>query len=271
MAPQKLPPAARLHATLARGLEWVWPAGAAWAYADALSHAPDDAELHFLRAQAAGHAGKWRDAAGALEQATRLEPTNVEYQGALVIAHHQARHDGAVLLALQRLLELRPGQGEIHLLMGAVLRRCGRRVEALRAFRLGVWLAMTPNPRRFLLGEVLLGAEAWRETVVAWQQARRLESADGAALEPAEGRSPLNYHPGLRTAKAARTPPSAGRGRSLRTALLAHWSAARSSCAGLLDRSTRALTLEQRVRALRRAWHKTRPRSAGRPAARGVT
>ena len=35
MAEATLPLPARVHAALARTLDWVWPRGAAWAYADA--------------------------------------------------------------------------------------------------------------------------------------------------------------------------------------------------------------------------------------------
>jgi len=52
MAEATLPLPARVHAAVARARDWVWPAGAAWAYADAIAHAPRDPELHFPRGQA---------------------------------------------------------------------------------------------------------------------------------------------------------------------------------------------------------------------------
>jgi hypothetical protein len=45
MAEATLPLPAKIHATLARGLDWVWPLGAAWAYGDAIAHAPGDPAL----------------------------------------------------------------------------------------------------------------------------------------------------------------------------------------------------------------------------------
>jgi hypothetical protein len=52
MAEATLPLPAKVHATVARALDWVWPRGAAWAYADAIAHAPGDPELRFLRGNA---------------------------------------------------------------------------------------------------------------------------------------------------------------------------------------------------------------------------
>ena len=56
MAEATLPLPAKVHATVARALDWVWPRGAAWAYADAIAHAPGDPELRFLRGNALGRA-----------------------------------------------------------------------------------------------------------------------------------------------------------------------------------------------------------------------
>ena len=54
-----LPRRARLHVAVARGLDWMWPYGAAWAYRDALRWAPDEPELHFRRGAALGRSGRW--------------------------------------------------------------------------------------------------------------------------------------------------------------------------------------------------------------------
>ncbi len=259
--PKELPSRAKLHATLGRGLDWVWPMGAAWAYGDALRGAPGSAELHFLRGRALVRAQRWHDAAGAFERATAIEPTSVEYQGALVIALHHAQRGAALLEALRRLAQLRPGQGEIHLLIGALLRRSGCHAEALRAFRLGVKLAPGPAARRFMLGEILLGREAWEETVDAWQEARRLESDLAPAVLP--GQSALNAHPGRFDEPRPRR-RSEGRLRALLARTARRWSALRGSCRRIVERGARLVTLEQRVRALRRAWRQTRPRQTRR-------
>jgi hypothetical protein len=66
MATANLPRPARVHAALARALDWIWPAGAARAYADALAYAPRSAELHLLCGRALGCAKRWRDAARSL-------------------------------------------------------------------------------------------------------------------------------------------------------------------------------------------------------------
>src|SRR5512141_895549 len=110
MATANLPRPARVHAALARALDWIWPTGAAWAYADALAHAPHSAELHFLRGRALGGATRWREAARSLARAVQLEPTSVEYQGALVLALGLAGRDRELLPALRRFARLRPGE-----------------------------------------------------------------------------------------------------------------------------------------------------------------
>ena len=264
MAKPKLPPPAKVHALLARGLEWVGPAGAAWAYSDALRHAPDSAELHFLLGRALERDRRWSAAARAFDQATALEPTSLEYQGALVVALHHAQREGELVSALQRLAQLRPGQGEIHLLIGAVLRRCGRKAEALRAFRLGVRLPPGPSARRFLLGEVLLGREGWEDTVAAWQQAQQMEAATAPGAAAVPGQSALNFHPGRERSQRSRR-VQWQRGQVL-LALRQRCAGVRDSWRGLLDWGARAITLEQRVRALRRAWQKAHPRGLRRPA-----
>ncbi len=275
MAQTRLPFAANLHTQLARGLDWVWPAGAAWAYSDALRHAPRSAELHFLLGRALERTNRWHEAARAYEGATAIEPTSLEYQGALVIALHQARREPALLEALRRLAQLRPGQAEIHVLIGAVLRRCGRKAEALRAFRLAVRLTAAPPARRFLLGEIVLGRDGWQETVVAWQQAQQMEGP--GAFSP--GQSALNFHPGRPLDQAPRRKASEPcLPARVAAAFKQRWSAFRSTCGRLHQcgtrayrRGTRVVTQEQRLRALRRAWHKTHPRPVRRHARGGIT
>jgi tetratricopeptide (TPR) repeat protein len=265
MTKAPLPSSAKVHATLGRGLDWIWPMGAAWAYGDALRHAPRSAELHFLRGRALERANRWHDAALAFASATEIGPTSLEDQGALVVALHHARRETALVDALRRLAQLRPGQGEIHVLVGALLRRSGRNAEALRAFRLGVRLAPGPTSRRFVLGEILLGREGWEETVEAWQEAQQLEVGHAPASRP--GHSALNSHPGRTLDPPLRPRLPMPRRRPAVLAGLRHgWSALHSSWRRLLERGARAITLEQRVRALRRAWQKAQPRGARRPA-----
>ncbi len=264
MATPDLPFAARAHVALARVLDWLWPSGAAAAYADALAFAPRSAELQFLRGQALGRAGRWPEAVRCLALAAHLQPTSLDYQGALVLALGQAGPDDALLAALKRLAQLRPGEGEIHVLIGSLQRRCGRTAEALRSFRLAVRLAATPSTRRFLLGEALLGREGWEDALSACGWARALGEQRAAAEE---GRSALNYHPGREVVSAPRL-PAAGRRwtnplRRLRAAPLLVQRALQAAAvrgASIRDRA-------QRLRALRRAWRQARRAPARRRAA----
>ncbi|HVO11630.1 MAG TPA: BTAD domain-containing putative transcriptional regulator [Vicinamibacteria bacterium] len=264
MAIPDLPFAARAHVTLARVLDWLWPSAAAAAYADALSHAPRSAELHLLRGQALGRAGRWPEAVRCLALAAQLQPTSLDYQGALVLALGRTGRDQALLAALKRLAHLRPGEGEIHVLVGTLQRRCGRPAEALRSFRLAVRLAATPSTRRFLLGEELLGREGWEGALAACGWARALAERRPAT---AEGRSALNYHPGREVVPAPRLPAPGRRWpdplRRLRAIpLFVRWAfqAAAFRGAARLDR-------EQRIRALRRACRRTQKAPSHRRAA----
>ncbi len=257
-----LPLPARVHAGLARVLDWVWPRGAAWAYADAIAHAPRRAELHYLRGQALTRARRFPEAAQSLAEAARLAPSSVEYQGALVVARDRAGDPNGVVEALRRFAELRPGEGEVQVLIGAVLRRCGRHAEALRAFRLAVRLGSLPPTRRFVLGEALLGAEGWQAALAGWNEARQIEAASGSViLRNAGRRSPLNFHPGqpmVRVPKRELPPPPKGplawvreRRKGVHAALVA---LLRREWGGKADR----------VRAIRKAWRKAHPGVAPR-------
>jgi tetratricopeptide (TPR) repeat protein len=264
-ATQPLP--ARIHVALARVLEWVWPSGAAWAYADAIAHVPRDADLHFLLGHALSRAGRWPAAARAFAVAARLQPSSAEYQGALVVALDRAGRDAELVRALGRLADLRPGEGEIHVLIGAVLRRAGRKAEALRAFRLAVRLAPGPPSRRFVLGETLLGADGWAEALASWNEARQIEASSSGALSLRRvGKSPLNFHPGRHLARVPKPPAVAPRHSRL-AALASLWSTTVSFLRHPL-RPSDPLHPEDRVRAIRRAWRKTHP---GRKAMPRVT
>jgi tetratricopeptide (TPR) repeat protein len=258
MASATHPLPARIHVALARALEWVWPSGAAWAYADAIAHVPRDAELRFLLGHALSRAGRWPAAARAFAAAARLQPWSAEYQGALVVALDRAGRGAELVKALRRLADLRPGEGEIHVLIGAVLRRAGQRAEALRAFRLAVRLAPGPPARRFVLGETLLGTEGWAEALASWNEARQIEASSSGALSLRRvGKSTLNFHPGRHLARVAKPPPVAPRRPRLATLALL-WSAT----VGFLRhplRAPRPLRPEDRVRAIRRAWRKAHP------------
>jgi len=257
-----LPLPARVHAGLARVLDCVWPRGAAWAYADAIAHAPRRPELHYLRGQALTRARRFPEAARSLAEAARLKPSSVECQGALVVALDRAGDPDGVVEALRRFAELRPGEGEVQVLIGAVLRRCGRHAEALRAFRLAVRLGSLPPTRRFVLGEALLGAEGWQAALAGWNEARQIEAASGSViLRNASRRSSLNFHPGqpmVRVPKRELPPTPKGplawvreRRKGVHAALVA---LLRREWGGQADR----------VRAIRKAWRKAHPGVAPR-------
>jgi tetratricopeptide (TPR) repeat protein len=271
MAEAKLPLPARIHAAVARTLDWVWPRGAAWAYADAIAHAPRDPELHFLRGSALGRSRRWLDAARSLAVAARLRPSSAEYQGALVIALDRAGRRRELVDALQRFAELRPGEGEVHVLLGAVLNRCGRKVEALRAFRLAVRLGSLPATRRLVMGEALLGTDGWRDALAAWREARQIEAASGGLILIHAGRrSALNFHPGQpldRVPRRAAPPPARGPLDWLRGPL--DWLrerrvGIRKSVLFLLRGEWRRPGRGDRVRAIRKAWRKAHPGLAPR-------
>jgi tetratricopeptide (TPR) repeat protein len=257
-----LPLAARVHVGLARALDWVWPRGAAWAYADAIAHAPRRAELHYLRGQALARARRFPQAARSLAEAARLKPSSVEHQGALVVALDRAGDQDGVVEALRRFAELRPGEGEVQVLIGAVLRRCGRHAEALRSFRLAVRLGSLPSTRRFVLGEALLGAEGWQAALAGWNEARQIEASSGSViLRNAGRRSSLNFHPGqpmVRVPKRELPPAPKGplawvreRRKGVRAAFV---SLLRREWGGKADR----------VQAIRKAWRKAHPGVAPR-------
>jgi len=264
MAEATLPLPAKAHAALARTLDWVWPRGAARAYADAIAHAPRDPELHFRRGRALGRACRWLDAARSLAAAARLRPSSVEYQGALGVALDRTRRDRELVEALRRFAELRPGEGEVQVLLGAVLRRCGRQAEALRAFRLAVRLGSLPAARRFVMGETLLGADGWQEALAAWREARQIEAASGSvSLHDAGRRSALNVHPGPpmnRVPRRQAPPPPRGALDWLRE----RRAGLRKAVLFLLRGEWRWPRRGDRVRAIRKAWRKVQPGVAPR-------
>jgi tetratricopeptide (TPR) repeat protein len=185
------------------------------------------------------------------------------------VALDRAGHERQVVDALRRLAELRPGEGEMQVLIGTVLRRCGRQAEALRAFRLAVRLGSLPATRRFVLGETLLGAEGWQAAIAAWNEARQIEAARSGLSPQSSGRwSVLNYHPGppmSRLPKRVAPPPPGGPLAWLRD----RREALRTAVAALLQRRWRKSG--GRVEAIRKAWRKAHPGIAPRKPAAGIT
>jgi tetratricopeptide (TPR) repeat protein len=264
MAEPTLPQRARLHVAVARGLDWVWPHGAAWAYADALRWAPQEPELHFRRGGALGRAGRWPESARAFASAARLRPKSLEYQGSLVVALDRAGRIEELFVALRRLCGLRPDEGELSVLLGAVLLRHGRRAEAIKVFRWAVRLSPGHERRRFVLGEALLGPEGWVQALDSWQGARQLNPDSVTPAEPVEGRSVLHLHPGRRRERPSRKPAPSW-GTRLVARLLVPWAGLGAVVRRTVVHPVAGDERQRRVRSLRRAWHKTHPRATRWP------
>ena len=259
-----LPRRARLHAAVARGLDFVWPFGAAWAYGDALRWAPHEPELHFRHGVALGRARRWHDAARALGSAVRLRPKDVEYRATRILALDRAGRVDELVVALRGLVALRPGEGELPVLLGAVLLRHGQRAEALKVFRWAVRLPPGHERRRFVLGEALLGPQRWEQALSAWQAARELDTKPAHPADPVEGRSVLHRHPGRRRDRASRN-ETPSRHRQLVSRARESWGWLGAAFQRSVVRPVAGNERERRVRGLRRAWHKANPRASRWP------
>jgi tetratricopeptide (TPR) repeat protein len=245
---------------VARGLDWVWPYGAAWAYRDALLWAPDEPELHFRRGAALGRIGRWRDAADSFGSAVRLRPRDIEYHGSLVVALHRADRSEELVEALRRLIEIRPDEGELSVLLGAVLLRHGRRAEALRVFRWAVRLSPGHESRRFVLGEALLGPRGWEDALDSWQSARNLDPKALPFEERGAARSVLHQHPGRRREWSPRPREALARP-GLTARVRSGWGRLGAALQRSVVHPVTGDPRERRVRALRRAWQRAHPRS----------
>ncbi len=162
----------------ARGTEFVgWRSAAVRLYRRALRHDARDAASCFRLGETLGALERWDEAALAFRQAARQWPECAETRGNLAWVLARAGRDEATAVALRELAGLQPGRAELHALLGAWMRRRRRPVEALRAFRDALQAESAPHTTRFLLGEALLGREAWRaladEVVCARELARR--------------------------------------------------------------------------------------------------
>lgn len=216
--------AAAAHYRLGRALAfWGWHGGAAHAFRDALGVDPDFAPAHVGLGEALVRRRSWWEASRSFREAARLQPSNSEIQGNLVLTLGKAGLWDAAVLALERLSRLRPNEGQLHVLRGALLlARLRRPADAIRAFRFAARLETSPSWSRFFLGEALLGARRWSDTVQAFTSARRGEGAGWRGLTTL-AQSDLNRHPGEggRTEVPVRglldpTDASSSRGRLLR-------------------------------------------------------
>lgn len=186
-----------VHYRLGRSLAfWGWQGGAAHAFRDALRLDPDFAPAHLGLGEALLRRGAWWEASRSFREAARLQPSNSEIQGNLVLTLGRAGLWDAAVLALERLSRLRPNEGQLHVLRGALLlARLHRPADAIRAFRFAARLETSPAWSRFFLGEALLGAGVWMDTVQAFSNARRGAGAGWRGLTTL-AQSDLNRHPG---------------------------------------------------------------------------
>lgn len=197
---------------------WGWQGGAAHAFRDALHVDPDFAPAYVGLGEALVRRGAWWEASRSFREAARLKPSSSEIQGNLVLTLGRAGLWDAAVLALERLSRLRPNEGQLHVLRGALLlARLHRPADAIRAFRFAAGLETSPSWSRFFLGEALLGARMWTDTVQAFTSARRGEGAGWRGLTTL-AQSDLNRHPGEGGRTEARfrgsldptAPPAAG-------------------------------------------------------------
>ncbi len=186
------------------------PATGARAYRDALAVEPD-ADVWTRLGDALVAKRRWLEAAGAFAAAARLRPDSIEAAGGLVLSLARAGRGHNCLAAVDALLRLRPFEAEPHLLRSALLLRLGRRSMALQALRWAARLDRLPATHRFVLGEALLGADAWETLLDQHRIARAYVGTLPVAANDA-GRSVLNTAPApLRAAQAPRPAPDARR------------------------------------------------------------
>ena len=259
MAEATLPLPAKVHATVARALDWVWPRGAAWAYADAIAHAPGDPELRFLRGNALGRARRWADAARSLADAATLRPRASSTRGRSWWRSTARGATGSSWTPSAASRSCDRARARCRCSWAPSCAAAGRKAEALRAFRLAVRLETSPRTRRFVLGETLLGSEGWREALASWNEARQIEAASGSViLRNAGRRSALNFHPGQPMDRVPRREVSLPRPGPL-ARLKEGLACLRARGEALLHGGWRRPWRGDRVQVLRRAWRKAHP------------
>ncbi|HEY8148508.1 MAG TPA: tetratricopeptide repeat protein [Vicinamibacteria bacterium] len=155
-----------LHLCFARGLRQLGLLTlAVEAYHDAVEADPACFEGWFAMGEVLARDRRWEAAIEAFHTAAALRPADVEAQGNLVLALYRSGKRCDAAAAMRRLIDLRPGQPELYLVLGAIQCRTRRPWEAIRTLRWAAHLAVPATTKRFLLGETLFGERQWRETL----------------------------------------------------------------------------------------------------------
>jgi tetratricopeptide (TPR) repeat protein len=155
-----------LHLYLARGLRHAGLLSlAVEAYRDAIEADPACFEAWFALGEVLARDRRWEAAIEAFHAAAALRPADVENQGNLVLALYRSGKLRDAAAAMRRLIDLRPGEPELHLALGAIQCRTRRPWEAIRSLRWAAHLAVPATTKRFLLGETLFGERQWMEVL----------------------------------------------------------------------------------------------------------
>jgi hypothetical protein len=156
---------------------------AVWVYRDALNADPRSFAAHFAMGEALARLRRWGAASKAFRAAAALQPADVESQGNVVLALYRSGRLREAAVAMRRLIDLRPGEPELHLALGVIQGRMGRPAEAIRTFRWAARLTSPSTTHRFFLGEALFGDRYWAEVLGHLDSGRNMV-APPAPLRP---------------------------------------------------------------------------------------
>lgn len=209
-----------IYSAVPRSLQFVGcEALAARGWAHLCARWPSDPEPLREAALCLMKLGRFEEAAAVCARRTLLAPADPDAWGALALAALRASRAQEAERALRQVARLCPEDPQPRIAVALALRRRHRTLEALRELRTAVAMPAARIERRFLLGETLFGAEAWRAALADWEHARW----QGETEAPRAGRSALD------SARAADCdvrplplvqPPAPGAARALLATLL---------------------------------------------------
>ena len=102
--------------------------------------------------------GRWSDALVLLEEATAVEPDNLQAWSYLAVAHAELGQSRPALRAFGRALEIDPGHAGMWSQRGSLLRELGRLDEAAECFERALALGADPQLHGYYLASVQGGA-----------------------------------------------------------------------------------------------------------------